>query len=603
MGRPGKKADRLKGRGHDYPLLSQANDASCDVSIPDGFNPADPERSYCQTVSLNHRKQYGQFFTPPPVAELMGCWLEETNPRSILDPAVGTGVLLREVLRRFPTGKATAVDVDPCVLEAARQAVKDSSKVEFLNADFLTWGSPRRFDAVIANPPYLRHHDMLYEEDIFRIIGRRSGVKLSRLTNAYALFILEICRRLEPSGRASILVPGEWANANFGEPIKEFLLRENHLKVLVYYSHASLVFDDSLSTASLVLVERPGKQVSAQSKVRTIYIEDIAPASQLKAALGGEQPKQPSIHVRQFTSEALLSSRKWDYVLCHGVPQMPQGFVPLSDLATTCRGIATGANAYFHLPLLQAQEEGIDAQNLLPCIGRATDAPGLIFTEEDYQNLVLAGKRSHLVSLPMEPTQAEKRYIEKGGARGLPDRYLLSKRTPWYNMESRLPAPIWAAVFGRKSLRFIWNRAGILNLTTFHCVYPKDGAPKLVSAIVACLNSRSVQDMAGQQRRVYGGGLKKFEPKDLLDILLPNVRLVSGETLHSLDEALSRVDEAWRTPGAECDRAWDQLDKVVAEAGEEAAVAMRETCGQEESNRLPVGPLWEQRKHRGAQAR
>lgn len=47
-----------------------------------------------------------------------------------------------------------------------------------------------------------------------------------------------------------------------------------------------------------------------------------------------------------------------------------------------------------------------------------------------------------------------------------------------------------------------------------------------------------VQSLAAEQVRVYGAGLRKFEPKDLLSILIPDVRAASFSTLFALAEAL-----------------------------------------------------------------
>ena len=47
---------------------------------------------YIAKTSLEHRKNYGQFFTPPLVADLMVKWISLNRPKNILDPAFGAGV-------------------------------------------------------------------------------------------------------------------------------------------------------------------------------------------------------------------------------------------------------------------------------------------------------------------------------------------------------------------------------------------------------------------------------------------------------------------------------------------------------------------------------
>ena len=90
----------------------------------------------------------------------------------------------------------------------------------------------------------------------------------------------------------------------------------------------------------------------------------------------------------------------------------------------------------------------------------------------DYDQIKSQGSRTILLDFQGQLSTSDKEYIKFGEDQKLHERYLLSKRTPWYSMEQRKIAPIWAAVFGRKNLRFIYNQAKVYNLTTFHGFYP-----------------------------------------------------------------------------------------------------------------------------------
>ena len=49
---------------------------------------------YIEETSIEYRKQYGQFFTPKHVAELMTNWIIKSKPKSVLDPAFGLGIFM-----------------------------------------------------------------------------------------------------------------------------------------------------------------------------------------------------------------------------------------------------------------------------------------------------------------------------------------------------------------------------------------------------------------------------------------------------------------------------------------------------------------------------
>jgi len=550
MGRPGKKRDRLR-----RPVLEAAAPSP---TLGDQSDSA--EARYAAQVSLAHRRRWAQFFTPPAIADLMADWLARGEPRDVLDPAVGAGVLVRKILARRPSVAVTAIDKDGVVLQAF-QGQQLGRNVESLHADFLKWKSPARFDAIIANPPYLRHHDFDYAGDIFAEIGSRCEIEFSRLTNLYGLFLIEICRRLRPGGRAAVITPGEWLNANFGQPLKRWLLERGLISWLVYFSHAELIFGDALTTASVLLLEKPPRaQQPTEKRPAILYAGKGAAIQAIADCVRENRTTDSRLTVHRLAPEELLR-HKWNGLL-ESATAAPSTFVRLGELATTRRGIATGANRFFHVSQSEMERYGLAAGRAEPCIGRAATAPGLVYRADDHQNLVDRDKPAYLLRFDGRLSRQDREYLQIGEEQGLADRFLLSQRKPWYSQETCDPAPIWAAVFGRSRLRFIWNAAGIRHLTTFHGVYPHDVSPLAARALAACLNSRVVQQQALRHVRVYAGGLKKFEPRDLLDLEVPDLRTADDDQRAQLAAYLDNLDQRRRL--AEDDsRLLADLDRLV----------------------------------------
>lgn len=576
MGRPGTKLWRLEKS------KNIANDTSSHAALlalySERLAQADyPEQAYRVAVPLEHRKRFGQFFTPVPIATLMVDWIKGIHPKTILDPAVGPGVFPRILLNSDPEAHFTCVDIDAIALNAARTALSNAERVTFVEQDFLLWRDEGFFDAAIGNPPYLRHHDLHYPFDIFYLVGKRNRAALSRLSNIYVLFVLEICRRLRAGGRAALIVPGEWVNANFGDELKYWLLNRGLLHTLIYFSHASTQFEEALTTASVLLIEKP-HHYAKRELIRTIFVNDMGSLSDVHQALHSDPVSDANIVIQQFTSERLLEEKKWNHLLGNGSGRSFPGFVPLSQLANTRRGIATGANSFFHLTPSAVERLGIRSENLTPCVGRALDATGLIFRKEDFKELVACDGRTYLFDVQNEPNETERAYIYQGESDGLDKRYLCAARNgKWYQMERRPPSAIWATVFGRKGLRFIYNLGRVANLTTFHCIYPDPDSFDFAAALAACLNSRVVQNMARRQHRVYGGGLLKVEPKDLLDIEVPDLRRVSVKTLQELAAMLEKLDTAHRIR-SDVEVALGELDSRVEQAAQEAAQIIEEAA-------------------------
>jgi adenine-specific DNA-methyltransferase len=234
-----------------------------------------------------------------------------------------------------------------------------------------------------------------------------------------------------------------------------------------------------------------------------------------------------------------------------------KNLVPFSTYAKVVRGIATGANDYFTFNISKAKEFNIDERFLLPCICHATDVRGNLFTNSDLAELIKRDKRAFLINALNANNDSVVEYIIRGEQEKVNTRNLTSNRNPWYSLEKRPPAPIWVSVFNRTGLRFVRNEANAMNLTTFHCVYPKlnmfsDISIDLLFAYLLTDTSRRIFEDNGRE---YGNGLQKFEPNDLnkgkildLDTLSSdNKRLIEklyGEYVGSNDyKFIDRIDK------------------------------------------------------------
>ena len=77
-------------------------------------------------------------------------------------------------------------------------------------------------------------------------------------------------------------------------------------------------------------------------------------------------------------------------------------------------------------------------------------------------------------------------------------------------------------VFSRGAFRFVLNAARALHLTAFHGLYlhtTPGGAA--VDALMRFMGSAAGQRSILAQTRIYGGGLRKLEPRDVAAIEIP----------------------------------------------------------------------------------
>lgn len=479
-------------------------------------------------------KSLGQVPTPPQVAFLMARWVMSAKPATVLDPAAGLGSLLHECHCLDRHAKLVGVERDSETLMQAKTAAPRGTKL--ILADYLL-SDAGLFQGIIANPPYVKAHLLDYPEGTWRMFEERLGTPLDRLTNIYALFLLKIWEDLSFRGRAAVILPAEFLNANFGEEIKERLLKALRPPGIVVFNPALNLFDNSLTTSAIVFLEK-GRPESAQSKL--VKVDTLLEAEAFVTALiGGSCPSgQKSRDLDSFRP-----ADKWLNTLLNATNSTAIRTLPrlIGDYFDCRRGIATGANDYFCLSKSSLAAHGLDLNHVDPCIAKATDATGLVFTREKFSALTASDRRCYLLN-PRHDGPALAAYLQSGERAGIPQRHLPSHRPVWYLPENRAAADIWVAVFSRESVKFILNSSGAKNLTCFHGLYAKPFQTTKVPVATLYLNSSWGQQAFAVVNRFYGDGLNKLEPKDVEALPCPILPELSEQQATGAAQRLIELD-------------------------------------------------------------
>src|SRR5258708_30975214 len=188
-------------------------------------------------------KQLGQVATPEPIARLMARWVMSAKPNAVLDPAAGLGGLLAACRNFDERVELVGAERDTETLQGVVTSAPRGTKL--ILADYLK-SEAGLFDGIIANPPYVKAHRLEYSEKDWLYFEERLGTPLDRLTNLYALFLLKIWEDLAPHGRAAVILPAEFLNANFGEEIKERLIRIIRPVAVVVFAPSVNIFEEAL---------------------------------------------------------------------------------------------------------------------------------------------------------------------------------------------------------------------------------------------------------------------------------------------------------------------------------------------------------------------
>ena len=458
------------------------------------------EKEYVKITSIDHRKKYAQFFTPEQISDFMASWVigGKKGKIDILEPAFGLGVFSRSLYKLNPQIRVVGYDIDKKICTYASQNFESPQyDISINNENYLTASWTEKYDVIICNPPYLKFHD--YDNaTLIPIVNSKLHTHLNGFTNIYTLFLLKSIFQMKEGARMAYIIPSEFLNSDYGVEVKRTLIQSGVLKHVIIVDFTQCAFDDALTTACILLCENDTRSDS-------IHFSNINNVSELHTSL---------VEYKTYASHLLNPEVKWKQYYEDTKSSRYNDLVPFSTFAKVSRGIATGANDYFTFTVSKIDSYNIPEKAFRRCICHAVDVQNHIFTEDDFESLVNRDKAAFLFNgCACENEPHVQKYIRLGEEIGINKRYLTASRTPWYALENRQPSPIWVCVFNRNGLRFVRNKAGVYNLTTFHCVY--NGGVIDTDLLFAYLVTNVAKEIFLDNSRQYGNGLVKFEPNDL----------------------------------------------------------------------------------------
>lgn len=487
------------------------------------------ENEYSKTADLEHRRVFGQFFTPFEIAKFMSEWVLENKKQEmdILDPAAGFGVFPRAVssLNKRKKIHFDLWEIDEKIAKKLKNVVRDiETDATIHQADFLKNGWDKKYDGIIANPPYFKHHYISNKEKIFQEVCLRTYFRFSIQTNIYCWFLIKAINLLDDGGRLAFIVPSEFFNANYGEKVKEYLKQCGVVLHFISVNFEENVFDNALTTSVIILAE---KSRQGHEEINFYTVKNVKELISLKGFLNTHKKKI-------FKITELNPKTKWRNYFNGDKDIASDKLVPLSVFGKFSRGIATGANQYFTLSKPEIEQRKISNKCLRPCITKAIHAKDICFDDGQFNELRDRGKKVYLFDGEKSHDQSCKEYIALGEKQGVNQKYLTKNRDPWYALEKREISPIWVTVFGRSGLKFIWNASSCINLTCFHAFYPTKLGEDYLGILFIYLYSDTAKKLFDREKREYGGGLGKFEPNDLNKALVVDFRLLSSAQIATL---------------------------------------------------------------------
>lgn len=242
----------------------------------------------------------GQFYTPREVAELLVAFTVDGERPLVLDPGCGSGTFLMSAYDYLRSTRNSShgdllstlwgFDISPFAAELAVINLYRQNMSEYENFPRIVTGSfidrkpgqtvpfpaPRvtssspqkvqvpipRFDAILANPPYVRsqHQDDLdpnYRGKLFQAAAQ-AGVNAPAKTDLFAFFIYHSMSFLTAGGRIGFVTSSSWLTADYAATLQETMIANFQIIAIITSSAESFFSQVAINTVLIIAERRVG---------------------------------------------------------------------------------------------------------------------------------------------------------------------------------------------------------------------------------------------------------------------------------------------------------------------------------------------------------
>jgi len=626
-------------------------------------------RIFEQLIPQEERHNLGQYFTHPDVVDLILRFCLYHEDDKVFDPACGSGTFLvrayqhKKIMNNMKSHNeildtlwGNDIAKFPAMLATINLAINDLSVDEnypnILQEDFFDllvgeegfdpekWRKkraitlkkeereiihPRWFNAIVGNPPYIRHEEGEDKEKWYSVLIDLNGKKVANISkNAgiYVYFFIHGTKFLRDGGYFGFIVFNSWLDVDYGKGLQEFFLK-NYKIITIIESKVERWFEEAdINTCIVILQKCKNKKERDKNLVRFVYLkkplrEFIPPAKnmweqeverlnaieKLKKTILAHNEFYENEDLRIFPKrqkelweegydpeQKKYTGAKWGKYL--RAPKtiikkvlMNKTLVPLYSYAqAVMEGEPTGANEFFFVTDDTIKKFKLEKSYLQHSFSSPKESTSITITKSN------SHKYKIIVHQPKEKLTGTNilKYIEWGEKQGFKKHYF--KKNLWYSRNDRkadlmIPRGIYQ--------RFIcfYNSDNLIASDRFTEIFLKN--KKNNKILCAFFNSTVYFLMLELYCRTnLGEGALDIQPTDIRKIPIPDLEKLDKEvlkTLQSIFKQLSKsnIESIFSELGASSPEEVS-LDKVKPDRRELDKIVMGDILGLTEEEQLEV---------------
>ena len=246
------------------------------------------------------------------------------------------------------------------------------------------------FDIVVANPPYVRQEQIGPNKDALK---KEYASAVTAQSDLYCYFYTRALQMLRAGGMHVFVCSNSWLDVGYGAKLQEYLLKNSHVRA-VYESAVERQFSTAQINTLISLIQRiagEGAQLTRFVSLREEFETALANreyrrevtmsnAELMEAGMGSPDTRGRRKFVGdKWGGKYLRAPDIYWTILEKGCGKL----VRLGDIATTKRGVMTGANGFFCMDETEIEKWEIEGEFLEPIMTSPKEAR--ILAVESYQ--------------------------------------------------------------------------------------------------------------------------------------------------------------------------------------------------------------------------
>jgi hypothetical protein len=277
-------------------------------------------------IAPEERHKYGQFYTKPEVVDLINSFCIRRGNEKIMDPACGGGTFLVRAYARkrelSPERKhhellsdLYGVDISHFAAHlttinlATRNLIDDENYPQVARSDFFDVMAHKTFiklpkhmetkglgkaqhrkveivplDAVVGNPPYVRHQDIPKDtktkggfktetkEYLLKLVKDEANIHLSGRSDIHCYFWPHAFTFLKDGGYLCFLTSSQWLDVEYGFGLQEWILSHFEIIAILESIDEPWFVGARVVTAITILKRQPDKNIRMSNTVRFVQL-------------------------------------------------------------------------------------------------------------------------------------------------------------------------------------------------------------------------------------------------------------------------------------------------------------------------------------------